>query len=62
MMVKTQQRSENHLSNTTQLACAFLASSETAPQGEPDTIFIFTLICEWNQDTKHSISIGIHGV
>jgi hypothetical protein len=59
MIVKTQQRLENYLSNTTQLACAFLASAETAPQGEPDTIFIFTLICEWNQDTKHSISIGI---
>jgi len=34
-----------YLSNTTQLACAFLASAATAPQGDPETILILTLIC-----------------
>ena len=34
-----------YLSNTTQLAWARLASAATAPHGDPETIFILTLIC-----------------
>jgi len=36
---------EYYLSNTTQLAWDFLASAATAPQGDPETILIFTFIC-----------------
>lgn len=37
-----------YLSNTTQLASVLLASPETAPHGDPETIFILTFICEMN--------------
>jgi len=52
-----------YLSNTTQLACAFLASAATAPQGDPETILILTLICREKSGMRirpqHSICMNL---
>lgn len=45
-----------YLSNTTQLACAFLASAATAPQGDPETILILTFICWEKIGNKYTTS------
>ena len=49
-----------YLSNTTQLAWARLASAATAPHGDPETIFISTLIFAIKLENKALVGKGIY--